>query len=498
MTKNPLDTDLQRISGIDAVTRELSRKFAAPALAVAFLLSMAVWAAFSTALQAPLIEIPIAAAMAGYMAINIGANDVANNMGPVVGARALSMAGALAVAAVFEASGALLAGEKVVQTIARDLLASAPVDSADFIRAMLAALLAGAAWVNLATYIRAPVSTTHAIVGGVVGAGIAAGGLGLVSWPVIATIAVTWIVSPIMGGCFAALFLYISRRTVTERLDKLAAARVWVPIFVAAMTGTFALYFVTEAIGGQWPAPFWLIVCIGPASALVGWVVAMPWIRSQSLRLENRKKQVATLFRLPLIVSAAFFSFGHGANDVANAVGPLAAIVATLGRESASELGPLPFWVLAIGAFGIALGLALFGPRLVRTVGDQITRLNEIRASCAALASAITVLLASALGLPVSSTHVAVGALFGLGFLREALSRRDMRWSAVPQNSRYVDPSRLNDTPEAALAGARELDRRRLVRRRHVYSILAAWVVTLPAAAILGALAFFALSLVRF
>jgi PiT family inorganic phosphate transporter len=223
----------------------------------------------------------------------------------------------------------------------------------------------------------------------------------------------------------------------------------------------------------------------------------MPWVRRRSLHLENRKKHVATLFRLPLVIAAALLSFAHGANDVANAIGPFAAVVTSLESGHSEIAGvALPFWVLAIGAVGISLGLALFGPRLIKTVGEHITRLNEIRAYCAALSAAVTVLVASALGMPVSSTHIAVGAIFGVGFLREYISRRDMEGSAVPANSRFVDPEALNATPEQALASARKIERRRLVRRNHVYSIAAAWVVTVPASAILSALVYLGLGLI--
>jgi PiT family inorganic phosphate transporter len=182
---------------------------------------------------------------------------------------------------------------------------------------------------------------------------------------------------------------------------------------------------------------------------------------------------------------------------VANAIGPFAAVVTSLESGHSEIAGvALPFWVLAIGAVGISLGLALFGPRLIKTVGEHITRLNEIRAYCAALSAAVTVLVASALGMPVSSTHIAVGAIFGVGFLREYISRRDMEGSAVPANSRFVDPEALNATPEQALASARKIERRRLVRRNHVYSIAAAWVVTVPASAILSALVYLGLGLI--
>ena len=222
----------------------------------------------------------------------------------------------------------------------------------------------------------------------------------------------------------------------------------------------------------------------------------MPMVRWQSLRIENRKKHIAKLFRLPLVVAAALLSFAHGANDVANAVGPFAAIVTSVQTgdvQSASV--SLPLWVMLIGAVGIALGLALFGPRLIRTVGEQITKLNEIRAYCVALSAACTVLAASALGLPVSSTHIAVGAIFGVGFLREYVAQREMKGNAVPVHARFVDPAMLNATPEEALSKDRQQTRRRLVRRQHVLSIAAAWVITVPASAVLAAVVYLVLNL---
>jgi len=495
MSKSALDKDLQRVSGLETATSALSRSLAAPGLALVFLLAAAVWASMSVANGPSTYIIVIGAIIAGYMALNVGANDVANNMGPAVGSRALTMLGALVIAAIFEAAGALLAGGDVVNTVARDLLVSPDMDANTFVLVMMAALLASALWVNLATYIGAPVSTTHAVVGGVVGAGVAAAGFGIANWPMLGSIAASWVISPVLGGIFAAAMLAIIRRTITIRLDKISAARIWVPIFVAAMTGIFAMYLASKGLSRIWHPDPATIIAIGIGFGALGWIVAMPWVRRQSLHMENRKKHVATLFRLPLIVSAALLSFAHGANDVANAIGPFAAIVTTLESGHGEMAGiALPFWVMAIGALGISIGLALFGPRLIRTVGEQITKLNEIRAYCAALSAAVTVLVASALGLPVSSTHIAVGAVFGVGFLREYISRRGMEGNAVPINARFVDASQLNATPEEALANARKAESRLLVRRQHVYSIAAAWVVTVPAAAVLSALLYFGLS----
>ena len=491
MAKPALDKDLKRVSGLEHATSDLARSLAGPGIALVFLLAVAVWASLVVNDEPAGYLVVIAAAIAGYMALNVGANDVANNMGPAVGSRALTMVGALMVAAVFEAAGALLAGGDVVNTVARDLLIGEQLDSNTFVLVMMAALLASALWVNLATLVGAPVSTTHAVVGGVVGAGIAAAGFSFIAWPVILTIVVSWVVSPVMGGVIAAALLALIGSTITNRIDKISAARLWVPIMVALMTGVFTMYLATKGLRRVWQPELPLVLVLGVLFGCLGWVVAMPLVRRQSLTIENRKKHIARLFRGPLVVAAALLSFAHGANDVANAVGPFAAIVTTIQSGHMTSSGvSLPLWVLFIGAVGIALGLALFGPRLIRRVGEQITKLNEIRAYCVALSAACTVLLASAMGLPVSSTHVAVGAIFGVGFLREYVARSELRGNAVPVRARFIDPSMLNATPQEALAKDRQQDRRRLVRRQHVLGIAAAWVITVPAAATLAALVF--------
>jgi inorganic phosphate transporter, PiT family len=225
--------------------------------------------------------------------------------------------------------------------------------------------------------------------------------------------------------------------------------------------------------------------------------------------MENRNQSLRKLFNLPLIISAALLSFAHGANDVANAVGPVAAIVSAARTGDVAAAVGVPFWVMFIGAIGIALGLLLFGPRLIRMVGEQITRLNPMRAFCVALSAAITVIVASWLGLPVSSTHIAVGAVFGVGFFREwytakskrrraYLERKNARLRAEREASGFtalqaaIDESELDE--EAEPISREEAIRRRLVRRIHVTTIVAAWVTTVPASALLAAAIFIGLS----
>ena len=493
MSKPAIDKDLKRVSELRLATDDNARAIAAPGLALLFLLAALIWA-YAVAGAGQSYFVVIATVIAAYMALNIGANDVANNMGPAVGSKALTMGGALVIAAICEAAGALLAGGDVVSTISRDLIVSTASPSSEtFIIIMMAALLSSALWVNLATILGAPVSTTHSVVGGVVGAGIAAIGMDAIVWPTMARIAASWVVSPLAGGLIAALFLAVINATILARTAKGEAARIWVPVFVALMTGIFAMYMAMKGLSRVWKPGPEVVLLIGLLSGGGGWLIAIPFVRRGIAGAENSRKQVGKLFRLPLIIATALLSFAHGANDVANAVGPLAAIVAAAGGNAANGQVALPLWVLAIGAIGIALGLALFGPRLIRTVGEKITKLNEIRGFCVALAAAATVLVASALGLPVSSTHIAIGAVFGVGFLREGFSNRGVRNKAVSPDGIFLKTDHLNRTPEEAVANFQKRRRRYLVRRRHALSIAAAWVITVPAAGTLAALVYWAM-----
>lgn len=486
--KAELDKDLKKVVRLETATHDLSVQFAAPGLALLFIVSALVWALFSFT-DGPYSWLVVAASViAAYMALTIGANDVANNMGPAVGGKALTMVGALVIAATCEAAGALLAGGDVVSTVSSKLLtADLHLSTREFIFVMSAASLASAIWIHVATVLNAPVSTTHSVVGGVVGAGIAAAGLSVVAWPVIGTIVLSWIISPAMGGALAAALLLVAHFTILDRADKLSAARRWVPMFVALMIGVFAMYLATKGLKRIWSPGLPMVLGIGLAGGAAGYWAAVPWVGNRMEGLENRTKHISGLFRLPLILSTGLLSFAHGANDVANAVGPLAAIVsAAESGLSGSTSVALPLWVLAIGAVGIAVGLALFGPRLIKMVGSKITKMNEIRAFCVALSAAVTVLIASALGLPVSSTHVAIGAIFGVGFLREYSSNEIIRNPPLKVEVPEATSDQFNQTAEEAVAGLKGRVDRRLVRRQHVVAIAAAWVITVPASALVA------------
>ncbi|MFN3663171.1 inorganic phosphate transporter [Yoonia sp.] len=454
----------------------------APGIALAFIVITGLAAAVFFG-EFPINFVVIAAAVFGaYMALNIGANDVANNMGPAVGANALTLGGAIAIAAVFETLGALLAGGDVVSTISSGIIDPVTVaDTRVFIWAMMAALISAALWINLATWIGAPVSTTHSVVGGVMGAGIAAAGFAAVNWTTMSAIAASWVISPLMGGVIAALFLALIKSRIIYQDDKIVAARRWVPILVGIMVGAFATYLALKGLSRVFTIGLQTAVTIGLVLGVIAWIVTIPLIKRQSRGLENRNKSLKVLFGIPLVISAALLSFAHGANDVANAVGPLAAIVHASESGTVTAQVAIPLWVMIVGAFGISFGLFLFGPKLIRMVGSQITKLNPMRAYCVALSAAFTVILASWLGLPVSSTHIAVGGVFGVGFFREWDAERRLR------NSNITREPELRVAPE-------ERRRRKLVRRSHFMTIIAAWVITVPAAALISGLVFLMLN----
>ena len=465
----------------------------------------------------------VAAAMiGGYMAMNIGANDVANNVGPAVGSQAITLVGAILIAAFFEAGGALIAGGDVVGTIKKGIIDPELVGDRDtFIWLMIAALLAAAVWLNFATVIGAPVSTTHSIVGGVLGAGIAAAGWQIANWHQVGMIAASWVISPVLGGLIAAGFLYIIKHSITYKRDVLSAANRMVPILVSLMAWAFGTYLMLKGVKKLVKVDFPVAVLIGLGVATVVYLMMRPYIARLTSRLENHKSSVNDLFTVPLIFAAALLSFAHGANDVANAVGPLAGINEAIEGGAVAAKAAIPLWVMAVGAIGISLGLALYGPKLIRTVGSEITELDKMRAYCIAMAAAITVIIASQLGLPVSSTHIAVGGVFGVGFLREYIK------SSYARTLAEIREHHLDDEPEAVDAflarfeaadviekgtmlremksqsgderllakrerrGLRRVHRVELVKRTLLLRIAAAWVITVPVAAVLAAMFFF-------
>jgi len=477
----------------------------------------------------------ITAIFGGYMAMNIGANDVANNVGPAVGAQALTIFGAVIIAAIFEAAGSLIAGGDVVGTIKNGIIDPKMIqDTNTFIWLMMAALLAGAIWLNLATAFGAPVSTTHAIVGGVAGAGIAAAGIDVVNWAKMGEIVFSWVLSPFLGGVVAAGFLYFIKQSVVYQENMQEAARKVVPWMIAIMTWSFGTYIILKGVQQLIKVNFLTASAISFVLAIITFFLVKSSI-ARNEDMPNTRESINKYFNIPLIFSAALLSFAHGANDVANAVGPLAGIYDALTTGGISTKAGIPIWVMLVGALGIVVGLGLYGPRLIKTVGSEITELDQIRAFCVAMSAALTVIIASQMGLPVSSTHIAVGAVFGVGFLREYLMKDHVKETEeeLKQHKlddemqkleeykhsleslgklKKVDPIlvktlmgkineekaiishiyegelELSKVEKKALKAVRKHE---LVKRSALKMILAAWLITVPASALLAAIFYF-------
>ena len=365
------------------------------------------------------------AAVAGlYMAWNIGANDVANAMGTSVGSGALTIRRAIIVAAIFEFGGAMLVGGTVTKTIRKGIVDMDALGGDPMVIAvgMTCCLLAAALWLNIATYSGWPVSTTHSIVGAVVGFGLIAGGFEAVNWAVMGKIAASWVVSPMLGGLLGYLgFVFIKRRILN--VDRpLLALRGWGPIMVFPIFAILALSVLFKGL-----KPLKLDLALGPslgiavAVGLLAGVVSVPLLR-RATRIASGDKDDHTyraerVFLVLQVLTACFVAFAHGSNDVANAVGPMAAVFGATSGELGAQVA-VPHRVLLIGAVGIVVGLATYGYKIMATIGKKITELTPSRGFAAEFGAATTIVMASKLGLPVSTTHTLVGAVIGVGFAR--------------------------------------------------------------------------------
>ena len=365
------------------------------------------------------------AAIAGlYMAWNIGANDVANAMGTSVGSGALTLRGAIIVAAIFEFGGAMLAGGSVTNTIRKGIVDVDALGGDPMVIAigMTCCLLAAALWLNIATYAGWPVSTTHSIVGAVVGFGLMAGGFDAVNWLVMGKIAASWVVSPLLGGLLGFYgFVFIKRRILN--VDRpLLALRGWGPIMVFPIFAILALSVLFKGL-----KPLKLDLGLGPslgiavAVGLLASIVSVPLLR-RITRVAAKDKEEHThraerVFLVLQVLTACFVAFAHGSNDVANAVGPMAAVFGATSGDLGAQVA-VPHRVLLIGAVGIVVGLATYGYKIMATIGTKITELTPSRGFAAEFGAATTIVMASKLGLPVSTTHTLVGAVIGVGFAR--------------------------------------------------------------------------------
>ena len=364
-----------------------------------------------------------------FMAWGIGANDVANAMGTSVGSRALTLKQAILIAAVFEFAGAYLAGGEVTSTIRKGIIdPEVLTDSPELlVYGMLSALLAAATWLLIASIRGWPVSTTHSIVGAIVGFAAVGISVDAVEWGKVGKIAASWVVSPLLAGSMSfALFISV-KKLIFDHENTFERARKYVPIYmwmVGFMISMVTLVKGLKHIGIDFDlgmgSKFANAMVV---SAFVGLVVAA--IGAFLLRKVkttgdiNSADNIELVFGVLMIFTACGMAFAHGSNDVANAVGPVAAVVSTV--QSGGLIGAkavMPWWVLAIGGVGIVVGLATYGWRVIQTIGKKMTELTPSRGFAAELAAASTVVLASATGLPISTTHTLVGAVLGVGLAR--------------------------------------------------------------------------------
>jgi len=396
-----------------------------------------------------------------YMTWGIGANDVANAMGTSVGSGAVTVKQAIIIAAIFEFAGAFIAGGNVTSTIRKGIVdPSSLVDQPEIlVFGMLAALLAAAVWLMVASWRGWPVSTTHSIVGALIGFAVAGIGMDAVQWGKVGQIAASWVISPALGGFLAFLLMMSIRKVILNTEHPFESAKKWGPAYVFLVG--FIISLVTMFKGLKHlnlelttaQSFIWAIV-FGLLLALMSWVLMRKIQVDKEADRDYHFASVEKIFVPMMVFTACAMAFAHGSNDVANGIGPLAAVVSIIkSGGDVAQKAELPLWILIMGGTGIVLGLATLGYKVMQTIGTRITQLTPSRGFCATLAAASTVVLASRIGLPVSTTHIAVGAVIGVGLARGV--------------------------------GAIDL--------RVIGGIVVSWLVTLPVGGILAALFFFTL-----
>lgn len=396
-----------------------------------------------------------------YMCWGIGANDLANAMGTSVGSGALTVGAAIIIAGIFEFAGAFLAGGHVTKTIRKGIIDPAPITGHPevLVLGMIASLLAAAIWLMIASRRGWPVSTTHSIVGAIVGFALVGIGVDAVNWGKIGQIAASWVLSPLIGGLLALLLMLSVRKLILNSDTPFQSARRYAPAYVFLVG--FIISLVTAFKGLKHlnidlsvGMSFAAAAVFGLIIAALGWRLVRRVKLEDGADLDSEFATVEKIFAPMMVFTACSMAFAHGSNDVANGIGPLATVVSLV--QSGGEItqkAALPLWILVLGGGAIVVGLATLGYRVMRTIGTKITELTPTRGFCAELAAATTVVLASRTGLPVSTTHILVGAVIGVGMARGV--------------------------------GAIDL--------RVVGGIVVSWVVTLPVGGVLAALFYFTL-----
>ena len=360
-----------------------------------------------------------------YMACNIGANDVANAMGTSVGSKALTFKQAILIAAVAEFLGAFLVGGEVSDTIRKGMLDPTVFEAVPYhlVYGMISALLAAALWLHIASYLGWPVSTTHSIVGGVVGFGVIAGGMDVINWGKVGQVVLSWVVSPVMGGLVAFLVFTFISKTVFSKRNPLIYAKNLLPYMVFFVFVILANAMVYKGLKNlhmdlSFSRALVISLIVGALAFTITKFLATKIPYNSSWDLQKQFHETENVFKYLQILTAFYVAFAHGSNDVANAVGPLAAVVAILQDGQVHMKVIMPAWILGLGGGCIVLGLLVWGAKVMATIGEKITELTPSRGFAATFGAATVVLICSKMGLPISTTHTLVGSVIGVGLAR--------------------------------------------------------------------------------
>ncbi len=397
-----------------------------------------------------------------FMAWGVGANDVANAMGTSVGSGAITLKQAIIIAMIFEFAGAYLAGGEVTATIRKGIMDPLTLQGTPeyLVYGMLSALLAAGTWLLIASILGWPVSTTHSIVGAIVGFAAVAISVDAVNWSKVGTIAASWIVSPVLAGTISYMLFRSVQRLILDTEAPFENAKRYVPVYmfmvgfmITMVTLIKGLKHVLKDIG--FTLNYFEMSLVAAAAgilvSIVGSIMLTRVKRIEAIEAEDRFANVEKVFAVLMVFTACAMAFAHGSNDVANAVGPMAAAIATIKSGAVTAKSSMPAWILLVGGVGIVIGLVTYGYKVMATIGTKITELTPSRGFAATLGASATVVLASGIGLPISTTHTLVGAVLGVGLAR-------------------------------GLAA---------INLRIVATIFTSWVITLPAGAILAIIFFY-------
>ncbi|WP_051408253.1 inorganic phosphate transporter [Thermococcus paralvinellae] len=350
------------------------------------------------------------------MAWAIGANDAANSMSTAVGAGAITPKQAVIIAGILEFTGAYFFGKSVTETIRKGIIDLSQItEPTVLIYGSIAALLAAALWLLIATKFGLPVSTTHSIIGGIVGYGIVYAGLGIVNWGKMAQVVASWILSPVFGAIMAFVVFKAISKTILQSSTPVKSAKTHSPIWIGLAFVVIGAMFYIKVMHGK--SLLTAIVKFGIPAGFVAFIISFVVLR-RNFKSDDPYIGVEMIFKKVQVLTSAYVALSHGANDVANAIGPVAAVYAVATMGLAGMKVPVPRWILAMGGLGIAVGVATYGYRVMETVGKKITELTNTRGFSIDFSAATVVLIASWLGLPISTTHTVVGAVIGVGLAR--------------------------------------------------------------------------------